>query len=125
LRQIAEEEGEGWRLPAREELLSVWGLPAGPAWDFARERLCDFSIRCFEEPLETPLRAKADIECSYLACTADYPARVAYVPHFAKARELGWTVEELPTGHACHIEQPREFVELLLRHVTPSAHLLV
>ena len=50
-RKVAREQGDGWRLPRGEGQLDLWGVKSGETRDFVRERLCDFSLRCFEEPL--------------------------------------------------------------------------
>jgi pimeloyl-ACP methyl ester carboxylesterase len=46
-REVAEKHGDGWRLPAGEGQLDLWGLKPGEARDFVRARLCDFNLRCF------------------------------------------------------------------------------
>jgi pimeloyl-ACP methyl ester carboxylesterase len=48
-REQANAHGEGWRLPASEDLLDLWGLQPGDARDYVRRRLCDFSLSCFEQ----------------------------------------------------------------------------
>src|SRR5277367_6225074 len=50
-RDIARKHGDGWRLPGGEGQLDLWGLKPGEAREFVRARLCDFSLRCFEEQL--------------------------------------------------------------------------
>jgi pimeloyl-ACP methyl ester carboxylesterase len=90
-RQIACEHGDGWLLPGGESQLDLWGLQSGEARDFVRVRLCDFSLRCFEEPLQLPENRKASIPASYVSCIADeYPARPFFQPFARKARSLGW-----------------------------------
>jgi pimeloyl-ACP methyl ester carboxylesterase len=117
--------GEDWLLPAHESLLADWGLPDGGARDFCRERLCDFSRHCFADTLDLPLQARQHLDCCYLECTADYYSRPAhYLAAAAKARELGWTVDSIPTGHLPQAEAPRELAEILIRRETPSAHLI-
>ncbi len=54
-RHIAETQGDGWRLPGGEDQLDLWGLKPGEARDFVRARLCDFSLRCFEDPIHLPI----------------------------------------------------------------------
>ncbi len=114
-RDVAREHGEGWRLPGGERQLDLWGLKPGEARDFVRARLCDFSLRCFEERLQLPARHAAGIAASYIACVADgYPARPIFTPFAKKALASGWPVTELQTGHDCHVERPNEVAEVLL-----------
>ena len=60
-RQQAENAGEGWRLKGGEGQLDMWGLRAGPARDFVRSRLSDFSLNCFQEAIRAPANAAAKL----------------------------------------------------------------
>jgi pimeloyl-ACP methyl ester carboxylesterase len=114
-RERAQADGEGWRLRAGEGQLDLWGLKPGPAREFARERLTDFSLRCFEQPVNLRRNAVTALPRTYIAATAeDYPARPVFQPFADKARRRGWAYFELPTGHDCHVEMPDAFVELLV-----------
>ncbi len=117
-RNVAREQGDGWRLPGGEGQLDLWGLKPGEARDFARARLCDFSLRCFEEPLHLPANRKASIPAIFVAGVAEgYPARSFFEPLAEKARASGWDVAELKTGHDCHVELPSEVGNILLSAV--------
>jgi pimeloyl-ACP methyl ester carboxylesterase len=119
-RTIAREHGDGWRLPGGEGQLDLWGLKPGEERDFVRARLCDFSLRCFEEPLALPANRKASIPATFVSCVAEaYPARPFFAPFAAKARASGWNVAEVKTGHDCHVERPGEVADILLS-VPPS-----
>jgi pimeloyl-ACP methyl ester carboxylesterase len=114
-REVAREHGDGWRLPGGEGQLDLWGLKAGETREFVRARLCDFSLRCFEEPLRLPPNRKKYIPATYVSCVAEgYPARPFFEPFANKARELGWRVVRMNTGHDCHAEQPEEVAKVLL-----------
>jgi pimeloyl-ACP methyl ester carboxylesterase len=114
-RNVAREHGDGWRLPGGEGQLDLWGLKPGEERDFVRARLCDFSLRCFEEPVRLPVNRKASIPATFLASVAEgYPARPFFAPFAEKARNSGWTVAELNTGHDCHVERPAEVANILL-----------
>lgn len=114
-RGVAREYGDGWRLPGGEGHLDLWGLKPGEARDFVRARLCDFSLRCFEEPLHLPANRKASIPATFVSCVAEeYPARPFFEPFARKARASGWQVVELKTGHDCHVECPGEVANILL-----------
>jgi len=114
-RNVAREHGDGWRLPGGEGQLDLWGLKPGEARDFVRHRLCDFSLHCFEEPLRLKENCKASIPGIFVSCVAeDYPARPFFQPFAKKARAFGWQVNEVKTGHDCHVEQPEEIAKILL-----------
>ena len=107
-------EPDGFRLRASERQLDLWGLKSGPAREFVRARLCDFSIRCFEQPLRAPAGNAARLPRAYLACVADgYPARAAFAQFARRAQAGGWSYFELPTGHDCHVELPEAFCRCL------------
>ncbi|MGA7291406.1 MAG: alpha/beta hydrolase [Terriglobales bacterium] len=117
-RKVAQEQGDGWRLPGGEGQLDLWGLKPGEARDFVRARLCDFSLRCFEEPLQLPANRKASVPAIFVAGVAEgYPARPFFEPFAGKARSSGWEVAELKSGHDCHVECPSEVANILLSAV--------
>jgi pimeloyl-ACP methyl ester carboxylesterase len=117
-RNVAREQGDGWRLPGGEGQLDLWGLKPGQARDFVRARLCDFSLRCFEERLQLPANRKASIPAIFVAGVAEgYPARPFFGPFAEKARASGWEVVQLKTGHDCHVELPSEVANILLSAV--------
>lgn len=114
-RTVAKDHGEGWRLPGGEGQLDLWGLKPGAARDFVRARLCDFSLRCFEEPIHLPANRKAGLPATFVASIAEeYPARPFFAPFADKAHALGWDVAEVNSGHDSHVERPREVANILL-----------
>ncbi len=114
-RDIAQKEGGGWRLQGGEGQLDLWGLQPGDAREFVRARLCDFTLRCFEEPLRLPANHKTRIPATFVSCIAEgYPAKPFFQPFAAKARACGWSVAELNTGHQCHVERPAQVADILL-----------
>jgi pimeloyl-ACP methyl ester carboxylesterase len=117
-RNVARDHGDGWRLPGGDGQLDLWGLKPGAARDFVRARLCDFSLRCFEEPLRLPANRKAGIPATFVSSVAEeYPARPFFAPFAEKARASGWEVVELEIGHDCHVERPGEVADILLSGV--------
>lgn len=114
-RSVARDHGDGWRLPGGDGQLDLWGLKPGEARDFVRARLCDFSLRCFGEPVSLPANRKAGIPATFVTCVAEgYPARPFFAPFANKARACGWQVAELDTGHDCHVERPADVASILL-----------
>jgi pimeloyl-ACP methyl ester carboxylesterase len=120
-RNVARDRGDGWRLPGGEGQLDLWGLKPGEARDFVRERLCDFSLRCFEEPLSLRDNCRARVPATFVSCVAEgYPARPFFEPFAKKARAYSWHVSEVNTGHDCHVESPAEVVNILLSAAADS-----
>jgi pimeloyl-ACP methyl ester carboxylesterase len=121
-RQQAADSGDGWRLRAGEAQLDMWGLKPGPARDFVRTRLSDFSLRCFEEAVRLPTNATAKLDRTFIASVAEgYPARPVFQRFADRARQEAWTYHELPTGHDCHVELPDAFVETLCQAAHATA----
>ena len=117
-RNVAREHGNGWRLPGGDGQLDLWGLKPGEAREFVRARLCDFGLRCFEEPLRLPANRKSSVPATFVAGVAEgYPARPFFEPFARKARASGWEVAELETGHDCHVERPGEVADILVSAV--------
>ncbi len=114
-RQQAANTGEGWRLRAGEGHLDMWGLKSGPSRDFVRSNLSDFSLNCFQEAIGTPANAAAKLPRKFIACVAEgYPARAIFQRFADRAKQEGWSYDELPTGHDCHVEMPDAFLSSLV-----------
>jgi pimeloyl-ACP methyl ester carboxylesterase len=110
------DEGGGWRMRPTGRLVDLWGLEEGPARKFVEARLCDFTIRCFDEPVDAPTRAASTLPRTYISSVKEgYPAKVVFDPFAARARREGWSYHELPTGHDCQAEMPDALSELLLK----------
>ena len=91
------------------------GLQHGAAREYVRTRLCDFSLRCFEQKVRLPSNAAAVIQKTFIAAVAEkYPARFVFEPFGERARRERWEYHELATGHDCHVEAPDRFVSILL-----------
>jgi pimeloyl-ACP methyl ester carboxylesterase len=106
--------GGGWRMAPTSRLVDLWGLEPGPAREFVEARLCDFTIRCFDQPIDASTDAASRVPRTYIASVKeDYPVRHVFVPFAERARREGWAYHELPTGHDCQAEMPDELAELL------------
>lgn len=117
-RKQVEADG-GWRLRSSDRQLDLWGLEDGSARDFVRARLCDFTIRCFEQPLDAPTHAATTLKRTYVACVREgYPAKAVFDQFAGRAQREAWNYHELNTGHDCHVEMPDAVVELLLKVAT-------
>lgn len=110
----AAEVGDGWRLPADEGLLDVWGLhdPADRQW--VGDQLTDWSLRCFESPNGSSRRVLADLPRWYVAGTAECPARAGFGPISRLAESDGCTLVEVPSGHDVMVEAPSMLVGVVV-----------
>jgi pimeloyl-ACP methyl ester carboxylesterase len=115
IREMARTLGDGWRIPANEELLDIWGLTPGAARDFVRERFSDFSLRCFEQKISMA-RDPTNLPRTYVAAASDYPGRGAFKGSADAARQQNWEYHELQTGHQCQAEAPEAVASILLAH---------
>lgn len=107
--------GGGWRMHPVDHLLHLWGLEPGPARAFVQARLCDFSIRCFETPVDAPTNAAGTLPRTYIASVKEhYPAKAVFDRFAARAQREGWSYHELATGHDCQAEMPDALSEILL-----------
>jgi hypothetical protein len=105
-RKLAD-EGGGWRMQPNDRLMDLWGLEDGLAREFVKARLCDFTIRCFDQPVDAATHMANTLPRTYIASVKeDYPAKVVFDPFAARARREGWSYHELPTGHDCQAELP-------------------
>ena len=114
-RRRADEEGAGWRLPAGEGLLDVWGLHDPELRQWVGSQLTDWSIRCFETPVTMPERKMASLPRTYVAGTAEnYPARAVFGAMADRAAADACRIVEVPTGHDVMLEAPDELSEAIL-----------
>lgn len=105
-RARAETEGEGWRLPATDALLDIWGLVDEPDRTWVASRLTDWSLRCFESRSTHGPSTLAGVPQWFVHGTADYPARDAFGAMADRARARGATVVGAEGGHDIMIEHP-------------------
>lgn len=119
-RRSAEVDGDGWRLPANDRLLDVWGLHDPDDREWVRQRLTDWSLPCFETPVRLPRGGRAELARTFLCGVAEgYPARVAFGAQARRAAADGCRVVELPTGHDSMIEAPDEVADVLAAVASP------
>jgi hypothetical protein len=95
--------------------VDLWGLEEGPARHFVEERLCDFSIKCFEDPMAAPSSAAASLPRTYRQRQESYPARVVFAPFANRAKAEGWAITNSRRRPRCQAELPEALSDLLLR----------
>jgi pimeloyl-ACP methyl ester carboxylesterase len=107
-RESVRDNGFGWLIPPRS--LTVLGVTdqADIAWLSAR--LTPHPWLTYTEPVRTGPAAAA-VPARYLDCT-DWMG--VFAPHAERARNLGWDVRSLATGHEAMVTAPRDLAALLL-----------
>jgi pimeloyl-ACP methyl ester carboxylesterase len=107
---MANEQGDGWRLPAGDFLLDVWGTRDLAHRAKIRQDLSDFTIRCFEEVLHLPSGEARNKPRGYIASGLkhEYPARTVFETFVEEARADGWLLMQVDAGHTCEVEKPEE-----------------
>ena len=105
-RDRARHEGDGWRLPATESLLDVWGVRDVELRRWIAEHLTDWSLRCFESPSTAPRSVLRRVPRWYVAGTVACPARDAFEAVAERADVDGATLVDLPAGHDVMLEDP-------------------
>lgn len=114
-RQRAAQEGDGWRLPASDGLLDIWGLHDPGLRQWVRPRLTDWSLNCFTSPVDAPAMRRGKLPRRYVSGNGDrYPAKATFGPIADKAEADGCPLSQLNTGHDLMIEAPDDLAALIL-----------
>ncbi|MBE1489781.1 alpha/beta fold hydrolase [Plantactinospora soyae] len=103
--------GHGWLIPPRS--LQVLGVTEPDDLDWLTPRLTPHPWRSYAEPLRIGA-AVDDVPGAFVECV-DW-MRV-FTPYAQRARDRGWRVLDLPTGHEAMVTAPKALAEALLRLV--------
>jgi pimeloyl-ACP methyl ester carboxylesterase len=114
LRAAAQAHGDGWRIPAGDEILDIWAISDPAQRDWVRPRLTPFPLRCFEQPVKLPRDAAATLRRSYIGCAAG-PTTGLFAQFVDLARRDRWDLHHLDTGHAAWVTASDELASLLLQ----------
>lgn len=105
MRTSAARHGDGWRIPAMSAALVGVDDPADAAW--VESMMTDHPLKSFEEPTRLS-GAVETIECRAIACMPGNG-----IPFGEWAREFGWELSELESGHDAMVTAPTELATLL------------
>lgn len=105
------ESGFGWLVPVRK--LSVLGVTDQADIDWLTPKLTPHPWKTFTDPLRLT-GAGHRVPAAFIECVSWM--RV-FAAHADRARERGWPVHELASGHEAMVTAPRELAETLLRIV--------
>lgn len=114
--RLAQETTGGLTLPIPEP--AAFGVldHAQAAW--IQPRLTAQPVRTYTTPLRLRHRPGNGLPGDYIACTS--PAYPVMLPLHERARQAGWPVHGLATGHDAMVSAPLETADLLERIATGS-----
>jgi pimeloyl-ACP methyl ester carboxylesterase len=110
--RLAEQEGDGWRLPATDRFLDQWGITGPELRAFVAPRLTDFPLRCQTDTIEYREDSLAELRRTYIEHTN--PPLTSLATSIDRARSSGWTMREIACGHDMMLADPEGTVSLLL-----------
>jgi len=110
-RRLADEGGDGWRIPVQRSFLERWGVTDPALAALVWPRLTDFPLRCSTEAVAYDPRVLASLPRSYIEHTA--PPLQALDVSVARARDEGWIMRDIAAGHDFMLEKPMETADLL------------
>ncbi|MDO8213156.1 alpha/beta fold hydrolase [Conexibacter sp. CPCC 206217] len=99
--------GFGWLIPPRS--LEVLGVPEQADRDWLADRLVPHPFRTYTDPATVSAQSRA-IPSAFVECV-DW-MRV-FRPFGERAREFGWPVHELATGHEAMVTAPAQLAQVL------------
>ncbi|TDP94802.1 alpha/beta fold hydrolase [Labedaea rhizosphaerae] len=98
--------GFGWLIPPRS--LQVLGVTEQSDLDWLTPRLSPHPWKTYVDPVSAAL--PGDLPASYVDCT-DWMA--VFAPYAQRAKERGYDVHELLTGHEAMVTAPAELADVL------------
>jgi pimeloyl-ACP methyl ester carboxylesterase len=109
LRQAADKHGESWKIPVvlTAEMFGITGPEAARIDSLA----VPHPRKTLEEPISL-IHSETHLPTIYIVSTRPSSGD-AFVKQVERARSLGWSVRELPTGHMPMITMPDELSRLL------------
>ncbi|MEM9452663.1 MAG: alpha/beta hydrolase [Myxococcota bacterium] len=112
----ANKNGDGWRMPLIEGLDVKVGVEGEVRARFNR-LITPFSLLCFKQRIEALSEGMGVLDefaPVYIFATKDYPNKVLMQSSADRAREYGWTVEEIDAAHMSALEVPAVVAQRLL-----------
>jgi pimeloyl-ACP methyl ester carboxylesterase len=110
-RRMADQHGDGWRVPADRGFLDQWGVTDPDLRARVGPRLTDFPLRCATEPAEfdpAPLDALRKV---YVEHTD--PPLPGLAGSVGRATRAGWELHRLACGHDMMLAAPEATASLL------------
>lgn len=109
-RSLAADNEAGPYVPPTPAFLEQWAVPE-VLRPWVGERLTGFPIRCVDEAIHFDPAPLANLPRHYVAHTA--PALPSLAPSVQRARERGWEMHELATGHDVMLALPDDTASVI------------
>ena len=109
--RLADEGGDGWRIPVLRAFLERWGITDPELADYVWTKLTDFPLRCSADVVAYDASALAALPRVYIEHTA--PPLPALDVSITRARGEGWDFRSIAAGHDFMLERPAETADLL------------
>ncbi|MEZ4617340.1 MAG: alpha/beta fold hydrolase [Caldilineaceae bacterium] len=101
--------GESWKVPVP---VGTFGVTDESDIQWLTARLTPQPLKSFTEPVRLTTQAARTLPRTYILCRQDQTT--IFDIHAEQAKQVGWNVHELRTGHDAMISVPQELVELLI-----------
>ncbi len=110
-RALADDDGDGWRVPASEAFLVQWGVTDPALVARVGPRLVDFPFRCVTEPVRYDPAVLARLPQRFIRHTD--PPLPSLDASFARAGAAGWPTHDIACGHDVMLAAPDELAAVL------------
>jgi pimeloyl-ACP methyl ester carboxylesterase len=116
LRNSAIAHGGGWKIPVPQTIDgSLMGVTDPGDIEWMTKRLTPHPLATFQETTRLGTPEQHPVPGTYVLCTGKGREQSGFMTHATRAKELGWPVEELATGHDLMITEPQTTADLLIR----------
>ncbi|MFM8599712.1 MAG: alpha/beta fold hydrolase [Mycobacterium sp.] len=109
--RLAAEQGDGWRIPVHDALIARWGVTDPTVVAQLRRKLTDFSLVFSRGVVDFDPAPLKRLARTYIEHTA--PALPALAQSVARARNEGWTMRRIATGHDMMLTEPGQTAQIL------------
>jgi pimeloyl-ACP methyl ester carboxylesterase len=110
-RALANEHGDGWRIPATDAFLAQWGITDPELTAFVGPRLVDFPLKAQTDPVEFDPTPLAALPRTYIEHTD--PPLPSLAISLDAALADGFAHKTMPSGHDMMLADPQMTANLL------------
>ena len=116
LRNSAVADGDGWKIPVPPMVDgNLMGVSDPDDLEWMTNRLTPHPLATFQEATQLGAPKQHPMPGTYVLCTGKGRERSGFITHAERAKNLGWPVEELSTGHDLMITEPQVTADLLVK----------
>ena len=109
--RLAAEGPSGWRIPACDALITRWGVTDAAVIALLRRKLTDFSLVLSRGVVDFDPAHLQLLPRTYIEHTE--PGLPALALSIARARDEGWEMRRIATGHEMMLTEPEQTTDLL------------